>query len=49
MESARKVVLMILIAHSPIANVLEVDVGMTKDFINTFCFAYTLGLLTLAM
>ena len=36
MESARKVVLMILIAHSPIANVLEADVGMTKDLIKTF-------------
>ena len=49
MESARKVVLMILIAHSPIANVLEADVGMTKDFIKTFSFAYTLGLLTMAL
>ena len=47
MESARKVVLMILIAHSPIENVLEADVGMNKDFIKTFCFAYTLDLLTL--
>ena len=47
MESARKVVLMILIAHSPIANVLEANVGMTKDFIKNFCFAYTLGLLAL--
>ena len=49
MESAKKVVLMILIAHSPIANVLEADVGMTKDFIKTFCSAFTLGLLTLGL
>ena len=31
MESARKVVLMILIAHSPIANVLEAGVVMTVN------------------
>ena len=47
MESARKVVLMILIAHRPIANVLEADVGMTKEFIKIFCFAYTFDLLSL--
>jgi hypothetical protein len=49
MESAKKVALMILIAHSPIANVLEANVGMTKDFFKTFYFASTLVLLALSL